>query len=475
MKNLYNNIQAWFSKLTNMKYFNIVYPMLIALVALIGWRFSSLFGFIALIIIGLIFLAFTKDFNYIISEILYFIFVINGGFANDSIPVTLLVVASIFVIAILSFIIYKIVKNGFNLKKMKSLYGLIGLALINFIPIFWADIPKGNEVFYFFFIANVGYLLLYFLVTSGMEKTNKDLIIYSFIGMGLLISFQVFIQIGVLGYTFDDVFGAWYHLGWGLCNEGGIMICFSLPFVFYKMYDAKGWEKHTIHLYIILIMALGVLFTTSRGALLCFALELLVGFVVLFIKGKDKRFNRNFVLGLLGASIVLFFALYKFTFPLVEKIINTIFSNGLDSNGRTDIWQKGLTAFTKNPLTIILGPGMCSVLETRLQGTAGGGFVEILTPLVMHSTFVETLVMGGIVGIVALGFHFYQKYKIMYKEGLPFFLTIGLGMIALDLYGMIDNTYHMYYYMIPLCVLLASLDNIKLEEVNDTCIGLTNN
>lgn len=463
MKKLYNNIQAWFSKLTNMKYFNILYPMLVALIALIGWKFSSLFGFITLIIVGLIFLAFTKDFNYVIPEILYFIFVINDGFTNDAIPITLIVLASIFVIGILSFIICKIVKNGFNFKKMKSLYGLIGLALINFIPIFWAEIPQGNEVFYFFFIANAGYLLLYFLVSTGIGKTNKDLIIYSFIGIGLLISFQVFIQIYVLGYTFDDVFGAWYHLGWGLCNEGGIMICFSVPFVFYKMYDAEGWKKHLIQLLIILTMGLGVLFTTSRGALLCFALELVIAFVVLFIKGKDKKFNRNFIIALLGTSIVLFFVLYKFTFPLVEKVFSTIFNNGLDSNGRVEIWQKGFNEFAKNPLYIILGPGMCSVLETRLQGAEGGGFVEILTPLVMHSTFVETLLMGGIVGIIALGFHFYQKYKIMYKESLPFFLTIGLGMIALDLYGMIDNTYHMYYYMIPLCILLASLDNIKLE------------
>ena len=125
-----------------------------------------------------------------------------------------------------------------------------------------------------------------------------------------------------------------------------------------------------------------------------------------------------------------------------------------DNNGRVEIWKSAISHFKESPLTIVLGPGICC--DIRELTTAVG---PQLTPLVFHSTFFQTLAMGGIFGILMLILHFFQKYKSTIKLGLPFILTVGVGFLCVDLYGLIDNTYHMYYYMIPLVITLAVMDN----------------
>ena len=55
--------------------------------------------------------------------------------------------------------------------------------------------------------------------------------------------------------------------------------------------------------------------------------------------------------------------------------------------------------------------------------------------------------------------HLILKYRniILLKDKTKIFLI--LGYIGIDLYGLIDNTYHMFYYMIPLVITLAVIDN----------------
>ena len=118
-------------------------------------------------------------------------------------------------------------------------------------------------------------------------------------------------------------------------------------------------------------------------------------------------------------AIIGFLALHNYTFPLVQKVINSVFNMGLDNNGRVEIWKSAISHFKESPLTIILGPGICC--EIRQLTTAVG---PQLTPLVFHSTFFQTLAMGGIFGILMLILHLFQKYKSTIKLGLPFILTV---------------------------------------------------
>ena len=55
------------------------------------------------------------------------------------------------------------------------------------------------------------------------------------------------------------------------------------------------------------------------------------------------------------------------------------------------------------------------------------------------------------------------------------FIYILIGFVVVDLYGMIDNTYGMYYFMIPVVILMASLDCTTKEEIERIWWGYNEN
>ncbi|MDE6655980.1 MAG: hypothetical protein K2J85_03215 [Anaeroplasmataceae bacterium] len=171
----YNQLNLNILKVTKMKYFNEIYAGLLALLTILGWKFSSVAGMIIMIILATAALVLTKDLKYVIPNCIYFIFMFSEGFANDSFPIAILVFGGIFAVIILFFSF----KDGIRLKKMKSLIGLAGLAITSIIPIIWCRVPKGNEVFYFLFFGNLGYLLLYLIMTNGIKDSGLDLLAVS--------------------------------------------------------------------------------------------------------------------------------------------------------------------------------------------------------------------------------------------------------------------------------------------------------
>ena len=116
----------------------------------------------------------------------------------------------------------------------------------------------------------------------------------------------------------------------------------------------------------------------------------------------------------------------------------------------------------ESPLTRIFGPGI--VCDIQNIETAAG-YQD--SPTVFHSTFFETLVTGGLVGLLFMMIHFVQKYKNLRNCDSLFFLTVGIGFVIVDIYGFLDNSYHMYYFMLPLMVILAAIDTeSKKDTVN---------
>ena len=449
-----------FSRFLERKWSLEIYVLILAIITILGWCFSSAIGMGALIVLAIIVLLLTNDLMNIIPMIVFFLFNFNEGFSNKEIPIILVVLGSIFALVL----IIHLFRNKVKLSKMKSAYGLIGLAFVNLLPIFWnKTITEGYEIFYFLFFANLAYLFVYFLVVNGIRKVNLRMLFTTFSMLGIILAAECCIKAIRVLPEFDSIFNVYYHLGWGLCNEAGIMICFSIPFIFYLIAKSDEVKEIIWNLVKLLIALVGLILTTSRGAYLCGFAEVGILAIILLFKANLKKQYRTIFFVCLFGFIAVFLLGYKYTFPLIKKAIDTVFVGGLDDNGRVEIWQKGFNAWLENPLTIILGSGMCSVLEVRESGVDGDIIMQ-LVPLVFHSTFVETLVMGGILGLVCLVIHFIEKYRAIIKVDKLCFYTIGIGMILLDLYGMIDNTYHMYYFMIPLVMMLAVFDNYNWEK-----------
>ncbi|MDD6250153.1 MAG: hypothetical protein PUA88_03820 [Bacillales bacterium] len=86
--------------------------------------------------------------------------------------------------------------------------------------------------------------------------------------------------------------------------------------------------------------------------------------------------------------------------------------------------------------------------------------------VVFHSTFFQTLIVGMIFCLVFLLIHLVQKYKMLLSLEKRLAIPLFISFIMVDVYGMMDNTYHIFYYMIPLVTIFACFDSAK--ENNDS-------
>lgn len=458
---MFKTLQQAFLRLTNYKYFSECYCAIFMFIALFSWRFDTMIGMSVMLVISAIILLIVDDFTYILPPVIYLLFTINTGFNGNEIPVPMIMFVGVFIIVLLFFLIKTIKNNGFKFKKMKSFWGLLGLGIMNVLPIFWCDtISEGYEMFYIFFFADLAYLVLYLLIVNGIKKVDLKLLATAMSYLALLISFECLYKVIELKDTVSSIFDLWYYMGWGLCNEAGIMISLALPFIFYLMAKTDKVVPLILQSLKIAVGLIGVLLTTSRGSYLCAFGETVILAIALIFASKIRKQYLIYIGTLIVVGLALFFILHDKTIPLTKEIINEVFSHGLDDNGRKELYISAIEHFKTSPLTIILGPGFCC--DLRNLTTAAG--VQ-LGPQVFHSTFFQTLVMGGVFGILMLLIHLFQKYKTTIKLGLPFILTIGIGFICVDLYGLIDNTYHMYYFMIPLVIILAVMDNASFNKI----------
>ena len=270
-----------FNNLTELKYFDEIYAVVLALIALLGWSVNTILGMSILIIVAAMVLLLTSDFTYIIPCVIYSLFCINKGFNNNEVPIPIIISA----VVLITVMIVQTCKNGFKLKKMKMSYGLIGLAIFNIIPIFWANNIKSEySIFYIFFFSNLIYLLVYVLFINGLKKNAFKLLAHTMTYLGMLIAVECMIKVIELAGTVDNILELTYFLGWGVCNEGAIMICVAMPFTFYILGSSTKVKNILFNQLKVILMLVGVLLTTSRGGIIFSSIEVvLLEIAVLFV------------------------------------------------------------------------------------------------------------------------------------------------------------------------------------------------
>lgn len=454
-------LKKYSDKLIGLKYFEELYCLSLMAITLIGWKFNEIVGISLLILAATAVLLLLQDLKYILPNILFLIFNLNKGFSNTQFPIPIIVLASLFIIIL----VIHIIKTGVNFKKMKSATGLIGLAVINFIPIFWNKIPPENAVFYFFYFASFGYLLLYCIAVNGIKSDSIKIISVAMSWLAVLLFAECGLKVLELHQNKPDadILSFWYYLGWGLCNEAGILICLSFAFVFYLISQSENIWEMLLQFLKLICGFIGIILTTSRGAFL-FGLGItgLCAMILCFCCKRQKLYDWIFYTTCF-ALVILAIIFKDSVIEFCSKYYHLVFNNLLDDNGRKELWQEALHITGSSPLYIIFGPGItCSIRELA---TAQGWQIGVV---VFHSTFFETLAMGGILGVIFLIWHLIQKYKNILSAGnKQFKILITVGFVLVGIYGMIDNTYYMYYYMIPLTLIMASIDNAIYFKRND--------
>lgn len=430
-----------------------LYVILMALVTMIGWRFNTIIGISILLGVSIVMILLSGSLNYIIPNLIYFIFNINKGFTTTEFPLYLIIL----IVVLIGVLIVFTIINGFKLKKLKSIIGLLGMGIFMLIPMIWFKAYKPEqEIFRFIYLAGLAYALLYVLVVNGLKGDTISILVRAMAFLPIILCYENGFTVYSLKDTTDNILKLTYFLGWGVCNESGIMICMSLPFIFYLIGNNEKTYCNIYNNLKVIIAIIGIVLTTSRGSYLFGGLIILASYFGLLFVSKDRR--KYFISFMVGLAVILVLAIIfrENIFEFCKKIKTLVFDHGLDNNGRVDLWKEAFTIFKSNPRNIILGQGFAGVIRETL--TAAGTQDGII---VFHSTLFESLVIGGICGTIFLIIHFIEKYKAIFKINKLFAVTMLIGYLCVDIYGMIDNTYFMYYYMITLMVIMASIDSTR--------------
>jgi len=440
------------NNIVNTKFFYDVYLAILSLITIFGFLFNPIVGIEILIISSFFMLLITNDMKYIIPNLLFIIFNINNGFKVDEIPVFLIITVSIIIIMLVFFTI----KNKPNLYKMKSIVGFIGLAIVEIIPIFWNKTLNGdNKALYFLYFGNLGYLLIYFFFSNGIKSESIKYLAKSFSFLLIIISVECLIKVIELKDIVDNIVTLWYYLGWGLCNEAAIMILVALPFSFYLITKEKNVYLIIIELFKIVFGIMGIILTFSRGGYIFLPIEIGILVVLTIIFNYKRKGFKYFFYGITITVLIFILATINNIKEFNYNVIHVMFSNGLNDSGRIDLYRSAFHIFKSNGLYNLLGSGIVS--EVAGLSTAYG--FQANAVVIYHSTLFETLVIGGLIGFIFLLIIIKDKYVSLYKSDKTLFWFLLVGYVIVDIYGMADNTYHMYYYMIALSIIMASIDS----------------
>jgi hypothetical protein len=431
-----------------LKYLDEIYTLLVLLFSLLAWIIST-YG-IVIMCIGLFISLFLKKFKYVIPWLLNFVFTINIDLALNVYINPILYISS--VIVIIGMIIFLIIKKP-NLKLGLSKSTYILMSIVTIIPIFWTNAQEQSHIFLYFswFL----YSLIYFFTLYSNDEDNNQMLSTSMINLGLLIALQVIIvSFNNNGFDIDKILSSSLRVGWGIFNECGIMMLSVIPYIFYSLHKKKFYFFNLLKLLIIIIACF---FTNSRGTYI-FGIIMLISLIILLAILTKK--TKGFYLSLISITLCSVFVGLIFHMKIIElvnKVLENVFYNGLSNNGRFALYEYGIKNIFKNPYYLIFGPGFVESYYIDL-GSNYIGMKNIF--LVYHSTIIQTLSIGGIIGLLVFIVFIYKRYKLFFnniKDDLYKFIVIGL--IPLEMYGLIDNTYHMFYFMIPLAISMGIFES----------------
>ncbi len=212
--------------------------------------------------------------------------------------------------------------------------------------------------------------------------------------------------------------------GWGTWNAWGMLLVTCLPAVLYLAATKKfGW----IYLVYSVLLAVGVIMTTSRQAYVAIAVVYPLGFILAIFKSKHWR--ANLIAGVaivvtLGVIVAIFFE------PLFNWIKILVGNHMTDNNGeitgndRTRFFDLAWENFINYP---VFGAGF---FAENLSGAYSASTNDFFASLCMcHNTYLQMLSACGILGLLAYVFH--RLTSIWYVIKMRSFARCMIGLILL--------------------------------------------
>ena len=307
-------------------------------------------------------------------------------------------------------------------------------------------------------------LLFYFFI--GYCKPNKYVSIEIFISkvlvyFGVLITIQLAVLL-LFGNTTVHGRGAIFKilnydspeepevdLGWANPNNVATLLLICFPFGFYLSHKLKkrGY-KYNIMGY---MSFLGIFLTFSRGGILFGLVTAFFISSVLLVRSKDRWRELKpavIILLLVGTFCAIFF----------NQIVGALEMAKLQGGtGRDKIYSDAIRHFKNNILT---GGGMVYLLKNGKLSYNNG------TLYWYHSTFFQIIGGMGFIGIIAMGYEYFVRYKIIFKgiKNDMFKIFMFLGLLGYELYSLIDCGTFLPYPFVTLVMVLTGIAEIKNLE-----------
>lgn len=375
--------------------------------------------------------------------------------------------SNLFMLTILGLIIHlikykpKIHSNHFTISSLLFILAiaLSGIGVKEYDPQF----PVYFNSYIPLLIIGLGTVIIIILnyFSSTNESTLEDVSTY-FKAFIILIGYEIFFFIFYkLNGNFNDYFYNFkdinntnrLNLGIGHPNTIAIILQMTIPFMLY--FSFKNHKIiNTIFYYLNFLL---IIMTMSRGVLLVTTILMVPYTIYLLIKNRTtSKINLichlSIFIIIIGILIIIFINEYN----TVMTFLKSLFSNLSHLNGRERIWKYVLEHYKINP---IFGIGILSNSYWRLELWDGFQFA--------HSTILQTLWMAGIVGLIGLFIHLFDKYYYIIKNKkyvslmLMFYLCSGL-------YGTFDVTYYNLHFTTYLLVIMFLYSSYiyKLDKNN---------
>lgn len=265
-----------------------------------------------------------------------------------------------------------------------------------------------------------GMLLIYVILSSHLHTSPmynlRVRISYIMIATGILCSFMVFFQ--YVTY-FDIVLSEFRILFMQWRNNVSTILMMVLPFSFYISTRKK---KH-IYFFVGIIEYLAILLSGSRGGAMFGTIEFALCIILLIYSDKYNR-RKNLIIITILAAIACIFARTALTFfaPTLNRFIE-------GDSIRSALIERAIADFKANPF---LGRGL---------GYSGNADVYDGKSMAInwyHSSPFQIIGSFGIAGILAFGYQFFARCRLLIKNVTHFNLTLFLAFIGLTMMSTVN-------------------------------------
>ena len=231
---------------------------------------------------------------------------------------------------------------------------------------------------------------------------------------------------------------------------------------FYSCIDLffhRELKKKSILVLFLTILAVGIVFTGSRGG----AIALIVSafYMLFFLVGKKREQKQKYFLWIMGLAVLLVAVYWLLPenalfhrFDLKNLFGQDDYRNG--AHNRYAVWKKAFVLFLRRPLF----------------GYGCGGFFQAITEVYFrrtaaHNMFILELVELGLVGLALIGLVFISVIRVVRKSRE--YADRGLLMAILVISMTLDTLGYKYLWVTLLFVLLSG----RIEEAEKAVEDLT--